>query len=203
MPGSRVEIVGGIASGKSSLASALAKAGLVASFEDFQRNPFYEAFYEDPAGNAFETEITFLLQHFNQLKNESARRSAAIFDFGLALDLAYSRVTLSNRDQQIFDGVFGAVVEKLGPPSIVVRLRCSAPVEQRRIRARGRAAERGIELRYLERLESELDEALAKAPFANVQSAEIDSERINFVDDPGGIQAAVQIVAKALSVAAQ
>ena len=27
---------------------------------------FYEAFYEDPRGNAFETEVCFLLQHYHQ-----------------------------------------------------------------------------------------------------------------------------------------
>jgi len=99
------------------------------------------------AANAFETEITFLLQHFNQLKQESRKRSAIAFDFGLALDLAYSSVTLNDEDQRVFGGVFRAVLRKVGPPTLIVRLRCSASVEQRRIRARGRAAERGIELR--------------------------------------------------------
>lgn len=195
----RVEICGGIASGKTSLAVALRSAGYPTHLEDFQRNPFYEAFYADPSGNAFETEITFLLQHFHQLKQALRATSTLVFDFGLPLDLAYSRVTLSTEDRQVFHNVFAAVLAKLGPPSLIVRLRCSASVEQLRIRARGRAAERGIEIPYLERLEVELDEALSEAPFSSVPRVELDSEHINFVDDPQGAKTAVDTVLRALS----
>lgn len=197
--GQRAEICGGIASGKTSLATALSMAGIPAVFEDFRANPFYEAFYSDPPGNAFETEITFLLQHFHQLKRALRTSAAIAFDFGLSLDLAYSKVTLGAEDRRVFHSVFAAVLEKLGLPSLVVRLRCSASVEQLRIRARGRAAERGIELAYLERLEVELDDALSEAPFSSVPRVELDSEHINFVDDPQGVKTAVDTVLRALS----
>jgi deoxyadenosine/deoxycytidine kinase len=57
----RIEIAGGIASGKTTLARLLRKVGLQAIHEQFRKNPFFTAFYEDPGYTAFETEITFLL----------------------------------------------------------------------------------------------------------------------------------------------
>lgn len=194
----RIEICGGIASGKTSLALALQRAGFRADFERFQQNPFYEAFYADPHGNAFETEITFLLQHFHQLKRHGRDGLLSVFDFGLALDLAYSRVTLGDRDREVFDNVFAAVVGKVGAPSLVVRLRCAVTVERSRIQDRGRIAERGMSLEYLEALESALDVVLGQNPFHSVPRVELDSEHINFVRDPNGVSHAVKIVSQAL-----
>ena len=69
----RIEICGGIASGKTTLANLLARSNIDPILEDFQTNLFWRAFYADPAGTAFETEITFLLQHYHQIK--TARKS--------------------------------------------------------------------------------------------------------------------------------
>lgn len=194
----RVEICGGIASGKTCLAHVLRSAGYPTHFENFQHNPFYEAFYADPDGNAFETEITFLLQHYGQLKQALQGSLPNAYDFALPLDLAYSRVTLSSQDQRVFNTVFSSVIEKVRLPKVIVRLRCSERVEQERIRQRGRPAECRIALSYLEALETALDDALGSDPFASVPKVELDSEHINFVDDPRGIEDAIDAVTSAL-----
>ncbi|HRP37690.1 MAG TPA: deoxynucleoside kinase, partial [Candidatus Dojkabacteria bacterium] len=48
----RIEICGGIASGKTTLANLLARLDIEPILENFQTNPFWQAFYNDPAGTA-------------------------------------------------------------------------------------------------------------------------------------------------------
>lgn len=62
----RIEVCGGIASGKTSIATLINRIGIKSIFENFKINPFWEAFYSDPINYAFETEITV----YNEIKRE-------------------------------------------------------------------------------------------------------------------------------------
>ena len=77
----RVEICGGIAAGKTTLARLLRSKILTPIYEDFKKNPFYDAFYEDPRRYAFETELTFLLQHYHQQKAMASKNRDFCADF--------------------------------------------------------------------------------------------------------------------------
>lgn len=188
----RVEICGGIASGKTSLAILLSKCGFHTGLENFSSNPFFSDFYADPSAYAFETEITFLLQHFSAIRTMVGKDEINAFDFSLALDLAYAQVTLSAADQAVFDVVHRASVEKLGTPDLLVRLRCDVDEELSRIRRRGREQELGVKRTYLEQIESALDRVINSEPFSLTPILEIDSRRINFVADPAGIAQVLQ-----------
>ena len=61
-----VEVCGGIASGKTTFASLMTRIDLIPIFEDFKKNPFWEAFYCNPGKYIFETEISFILLHYHQ-----------------------------------------------------------------------------------------------------------------------------------------
>ena len=58
----RIEICGGIASGKTTLASLMKKLKVEVLFEDFKTNPFWKAFYVYPGKYIFETEINTQLK---------------------------------------------------------------------------------------------------------------------------------------------
>ena len=91
----RIEICGGIASGKTTLCHLLTKRGLYSKFEDFKKNPFWALFYQNPNLHAFETEVTFLLQHYSQIKTSIPALSMVAFDYSLLQDQAYARVNLA------------------------------------------------------------------------------------------------------------
>jgi deoxyadenosine/deoxycytidine kinase len=85
-----IEVCGGIASGKTTFAGLMTRIGLKPVFEEFRTNPFWQAFYFDPAKYAFETEITFMLQHYHQIKKDQLIMGKSICcDFSFFLD-AYS-----------------------------------------------------------------------------------------------------------------
>ena len=178
----RIEICGGIASGKTTFATRLRHAGIDAVLENFQANPFWEAFYRDPARHAFETEITFLLQHYHQVKAGAATDKVFVCDFSLLLDLAYATVTLRNSKRKTFLAVYKEVTRDLEVPNLLVHLRCGAATELDRIRRRGRATEESITLRYLDELNNAVERQVAKAR-KQTEVILIDSEHQNFATE--------------------
>lgn len=148
-----IEICGGIASGKTTFASLMENLKLEIFFEDFKKNPFWEAFYANPGKCVFETEITFLLLHYHQIKSafESQERTA-ICDFSFLLDLAYAKVGLTGSKLEAFERVYSEIQGELGPPALIIYLKCDAETELARIRGRGRAEENMITLEFLEAL---------------------------------------------------
>src|SRR5258708_2157114 len=183
----RIEVCGGIASGKTSFVVLLSKLRITTGLENFSNNPFLVDFYDDSPEFAFETEITFVLQHYNTIKKHAKLRTLAAFDFSLALDLAYAGITLRKDDRETFDIVYQAVAKKIGLPLLIVRLRCSPDEELLRIRRRARQVERRIGREYLQHLDTALDRVLASTSFSNTAALEIDSQRTDFVTNPAAI----------------
>jgi deoxyadenosine/deoxycytidine kinase len=176
----RVEICGGIASGKTTCAQLLQEEGWSSVFEAFRENPFWEAFYRDPRGTAFETEISFLLQHYRGIKEAGLRGNAILVcDHSLVLDRAYAFTTLTEDELKAFLSVFGVISARLPPPLLIIHLRCDPAEELRRIVERGRRVEQTATLDFLARLNAAIEQQLA-APDLNVPILEIDSDRLDF-----------------------
>ena len=178
----RWEICGGIASGKTTLAQLLAQNGFIAEYENFEANPFWESFYKDPIGAAFETEITFFLQHYHGIKVAQKELLPVVHDHSLLLDLAYARVTLRGRRLDIFESIFLEIWNELQTPRLLVYLKCGPSIELSRIRKRARKVEQAIDLQYMSVLNETLD-AVVKEFGQDIRIHEIDSASINFVDD--------------------
>lgn len=147
--GARIEICGGIASGKTTLALILDHIGISSILENFQENPFWKAFYADPLGTAFETEISFLLQHYHEIKSAAKKQRTIVCDFSLVLDLAYAHVTLDDRKRTAFGAVYREICNELAGPDLVIHLLCDPHVELERIRRRGREVEKSVTVDYL------------------------------------------------------
>lgn len=157
----RIEIAGGIASGKTTLARLLAGAGLRHALECFRINPFWKAFYSEPKRYSFETETTFLLQHYHGIKTLPKDQRMAVCDFSLLLDRAYADLNLRGKQSRIFADVYSYVLEELKYPCLLVHLRCDARTELGRIRRRGRRAEQPIEVDYLAALNRAVERRVA------------------------------------------
>jgi deoxyadenosine/deoxycytidine kinase len=172
----RIEICGGIASGKTSFASVMDRLALEIILEDFAQNPFWKAFYTNPGKYIFETEIAFTLLHYHQIKKQIESGSEIIVcDFSFPLDLAYAKIGLTGSQLKTFERVYSEVRKELGSPSLLVHLKCDADTELARIRKRNRPEESSINLDFLDRLnkavEKEVSMLQPKCPIITVDSA--------------------------------
>jgi deoxyguanosine kinase len=181
----RVEICGGIAAGKTTLARLLRSKILTPIYEDFKKNPFYDAFYEDPRRYAFETELTFLLQHYHQQKAMASKNRDFCADFSLVLDCSYARVTLTAEEGKIFQSVHARAEHQLPARSLLVHLTCAPSEELNRIRRRRRHSELSITLEYLQAINKALAEQIQRLR-KDESILAIDSGAIDFAHDRDG-----------------
>jgi deoxyadenosine/deoxycytidine kinase len=152
--------------------------------ESFAANPFFDLFYSNPARYAFETEVTYMLQHYSSIADAAGMEQKTVAcDFSMALDLAYARVTLDSGDLDVFEQVFDHAQSKIGCPDLLVKLACSPEVELARIRERARPAERAITLDYLAKLNESVEQVLIDPRFDGVKVLRIDSNKLDFRPD--------------------
>lgn len=85
----RIEICGGIAAGKTTLAEVLEQNGYTAIYERFEDNPFVKQFYQSAEQDStFETEIVFTLLHYNPIKQKQNEKMV-VSDYSLLQDYCY------------------------------------------------------------------------------------------------------------------
>lgn len=179
MPLTRIDICGGIASGKTTFASLFYQHKLTPLYEDFKKSPFWEAFYCNPGKYIFETEISFVLLHYHQIKLAlESKKNHLICDFSFLLDSAYAKIGLSGSKLRAFECVLSEITKDLPKPDLIVYLDCDAQTELQRIRKRGRTEENSINFEFLESLNKALAEEIEKIklqiPIITINSAEKD-----------------------------
>ena len=193
----RIETIGNIASGKTTMAGIFGDSvGNI--LEDFRVNPFWEAFYADPVSNAFETELTFTLQHYHQIKTSAdGEKSCPVSDFSLWLDAAYSEVTLQGNRLDLYRAVHDELVSELGYPHKIVYLDCPPDVLMNRIKSRGRPQEQSISIEYLEGIQAAIENQLEKLAKKGVEVITIDSNSIDFAHAERDISHVKDMIIKA------
>lgn len=175
----RIEICGGIASGKTTLAKLLGGKGFRAVTENFESNPFLNAFYQNQQDNAFETEVVFSLLHFSDIKRNTFAGKASVCDFAIVLDLAYAYVTLNVSERKAFISVNDEIISKVGYPLLTIYLKCSPEILLQRIINRNRDMEKRISIDYLNKLNDSIEERLNEAR-RNTDILVIDSGKYDF-----------------------
>jgi len=187
----RIEICGNIASGKTTMCRNLANSRHVIVYEDFQSNPFYEDFYKDPQAYSFETELTFLLQHYHSIKKHPSG-SHLVCDYSLIQDMAYADVNLTGSRHKIFFEVLNEVQKEIGYPGKLIYLTCLEEILLERIRGRNREVESSISVEYLQALAKAIKLRVESVP-SDVQIAIINSGIVDFKDSGESIQSLVKL----------
>ena len=177
-----IEICSVIASGKSTIAVLLQEIGFTPVLEKFDINPFLQQFYEKPEDHALETEIAFLLQHYNHIKRAKKENKSFACDFSLLLDLVFSDVTLTDKEQKVFMAVYNEVSSQVSNPDVLIHLRCDPEILLQRIQKRGREIEKTITIDYLQQLDNALSKRIDNIK-NTVKIISIDSEKYNFAEN--------------------
>jgi deoxyadenosine/deoxycytidine kinase len=175
----RVEICGGIAVGKTTLAKSLAlvypEVDLV--LENFTANPFWEKFYNDPARYVVEKNICFLAQHTGDIKSVSPEK-VLICDYAVFQDLAYADLLKNEDHSSAMRKLYSHLYTILPPLDAVIHIECSLENQLDRIKNRGRPQEAHITADYLSALNAQIENQInalsTSVPIYMIKSDEMD-----------------------------
>ncbi len=176
-----IAVEGPIGVGKTTLARRLAETLNYDVFlEHTGENPFLERFYRDPRGHALQTELFFLFQRAEQLRQmrqNNLFEQVRVSDFLIEKNRLFAGVNLDADEYQLYENVHQHLTLDAPAPDLVVYLQAPTEVLRERILRRGTAHEQNISAEYLE----QLNEAYTRffhfyddAPLVIVNATELD-----------------------------
>jgi len=150
--------------------------------EEYERNPFLRDFYEGSNVN-LETEITFLLIHYSQLKKALKNHNGdfILADFSIEKDLIYAMLNLNTDELEVFKNIYDYVIHQVGVPFVVIYVDLSLEVLRRRIFQRGRPYELNADISYFKEYNDKVKlyfkkKAQSEVYFFDVDDLELDPD---------------------------
>lgn len=151
-----IVIEGPIGCGKTTLAKMLAdKFPVDYLSEKAETNPFLPRFYQDAQRYALPTQLFFLFQRANQIKDLSQRDMFAkpiVADFFLEKDPIFARLNLDDEEYVLYHQIYQHLHLTVTKPDLVIYLQTPVDELVERIENRSVSYERDIPREYIERL---------------------------------------------------
>ena len=151
-----IVVEGPIGAGKTSLARRLSERfGAKLVLEDPSANPFLERFYRDARRYALPTQLFFLFQRVNQLRDLAQQElfsQSAVGDFLLDKDPLFARLTLADDELALYRQIFESLRPQAPAPDLVIYLQAQPDTLVERVRRRGVEMEAAISETYLREL---------------------------------------------------
>jgi len=148
-----IVIEGPIGVGKTSLTGLLAKefnARMVV--EEPEENPFLKQFYQDRKKYAFQTQLFFLLNRFQQQKEIAQLdlfNQVTVSDYLFAKDRIFASINLDDHELALYTQIYQLLNGQIPTPDLIIFLQAKPEILLHRIRSRGHSYEKEIELDYL------------------------------------------------------
>ena len=176
-----IAIEGTIGAGKTTLANMLAKeykARLVLEVDE--ENPFISKFYEDRETFAFQTQVFFLLNRYNQYRELLQRdlfSSVVITDYLFQRDSLFANLNLQGHELHLYQQIYNLIKIKIPKPDLVIFLQADTDVLYSRVEKRARDYEQLMEYTYLEEVNQAFNNFFfyyVETPLLVVNTNEID-----------------------------
>ncbi|HKK87790.1 MAG TPA: deoxynucleoside kinase [Saprospiraceae bacterium] len=192
-----IAIEGNIGSGKTSLASLMAKrfdSGLI--LEQFKENDFLQHFYEEPERHALPMELWFMAERYKQMEDYLSKghlfHSAVISDYIFPKTLLFAQQNLNEREFRLFTRLFQMLEIQLPQPELIIFL--YRPVKQllQQIKERGRSYEQNIQPEYLNGIQEQYDQYFRN--YCEVPVLYLDLGTFDLLGTPEAIDDIVELI---------
>lgn len=180
-----VVVEGAIGVGKTSLARRLAEhIGAATLLEKPEENPFLAKFYQDPTRHALATQLFFLFQRNNEVRDLTQMdmfRQSTVADYLFEKDVLFARLNLDDAEFKLYQQIYSNLELHAPAPDLVIYLQASTSTLQTRVYKRAHSYERNISEDYLQRLTRSYSEFFHHYDAAPVLA--VNSDHLDLVDN--------------------
>ena len=196
-----IAIEGPIGVGKTSLAKLLSKrlsAKLI--LEKFEDNPFLSEFYDDPTRFAFQTQLFFLLQRYQQqqdIRQVDMFHNLLISDYMFIKDRLFASLNLDDKEMNLYDSIANMMERNVINPDLIIYLQADTASLMKNIDKRGRNFESNISYEYINELNEIYTEYFFR--YNDTPLVIINTNNIDFVHNPDDLDQVIQYIKQPLS----
>jgi len=196
-----IAIEGPIGVGKTSLANLLSKrlsAKLI--LEKFEDNPFLSEFYDDPARFAFQTQLFFLLQRYQQqqdIRQVDMFHNLLISDYMFIKDRLFASLNLDDKEMNLYDSIANMMERNVINPDLIIYLQADTSTLMKNIDKRGRDFENNISYDYINALNEIYTEYFFR--YNDTPLVIINTNNIDFVNNTEDLDQVIEYIRQPVS----
>jgi len=196
-----IAIEGPIGVGKTSLVKLLGdKLSARTILEQFEENPFLADFYDDPERFAFQTQLYFLLQRYQQqqeLKQVDVFHSLIITDYMFVKDRLFASLNLNEKEMALYETVANLLERNVINPDLVIYLQADTDTLMKNIHKRKRSFEKNMSRNYIDALNQVYNEYFFR--YQDTPLLIINTNNIDFVNNKKDLEEIINVVRKPIT----
>ena len=196
-----VAIEGAIGVGKTSLAKLLSdRLGAKLVLEKFEDNPFLSEFYDDPERFAFQTQLFFLLQRYQQqqeLRQVDMFHNLLISDYMFIKDRLFASLNLDEKEMSLYDSIANMLERNIINPDLIIYLQADTNTLMKNIAKRGRGFEANISYDYINALNEIYTEYFFR--YNETPLVIINTNHIDFVNNSADLDQVIDYIRQPVS----
>ena len=168
--------------------------------EDFEDNPFLSDFYEDPERFAFQTQLNFLIQRYQQqqeLRQVDIFHNLLITDYMFIKDRLFASLNLNEKEMNLYDTIANLLEKNVINPDLVIYLQADTDTLMKNISKRNRSFEVNISYKYINGLNEVYNEYFFR--YQDTPLIIINTNNIDFVNNFNDLEEVIQCIREPIS----
>jgi deoxyadenosine/deoxycytidine kinase len=177
-----IAIEGPLRVGKSTLAQIIAQNLNAQHIVEPENNPFLDRFYEELSGMALATQMWFLVERYDQMRQIAATEQHIVADYLFEKDKIFAYINLSDAELELYNRYYALFHSQVPSPDLVIYLHASPEVLKQRLKRKGIAGEQAISDEYIDQVAKAYEHFFFHYTASDVLV--VDTSNIDFVNRP-------------------